>query len=1006
MNHTSSEHRWFKKARMSKPNSQARKMYVWSDTPEKYKEARIIFKDFELSNWSWDNQAKAYYWHRFYSHQPDLNFNNSTVVKSLFKVIDFWFGLGVDGLRLDAVPYLFEREGSHCENLPETHTLLKRLRSHVDTHFKNKMLIAEANQWPEDAAAYMGNGDECHMAFHFPLMPRMFMSIQSEDSFPIADILRSTPPIPDNCQWGLFLRNHDELTLEMVTDEERDYMYRVYASDTRAKINLGIRRRLATLLENDRRKIELMNILLLSLPGTPIIYYGDEIGMGDNFYLGDRDGVRTPMQWGPDKNAGFSDVNPHRLYLPVIIDPEYHYETINVTNQESNIASLLWWMRKIIATRKRYKAFGRGTFEILNCDNSKVFSFVRTWNDEIIVVVVNLSRYCQIANIDMRKYSGLVPEEAFGKTIFPIIKNHSYLMMMGPFDYFWLILGKNPEEVGITEEYTPALNLKKTWESIFSGNERRVLEERIIPRYLMHCRWFGSKTKKITRVHIIENFSVTDFDVLSHFLILNVNYSEGNNELYQLTISFLFKHSASEIIDNYPQAIIADISVDGKEGILYDCIYDESVQKQLYKMIVSRKKIRTSSGTITGFTVKQNRRTLFHPDDMVQSKALKAEQSNTAVLFDESLFLKVYRRLENGTNPELEMMRFLSEKSFYPIPPFAGALEYRMQNDIPITLAILQGFVKNSGDAWTFASGIVKRYFETILAHDYSEFDMFNTSGQISSKLCEFPQPFCQLIGELFIEMINVLGRRTAQMHCTLSSDHDQADFSPESFSQLYQRSLFQSMQGLVQKTFRLLEKRLSSIPLNAYESAKKLLDSEQYCIDLLRRLVQHKITTTKIRIHGDYHLGQVLYTGKDFVIMDFEGEPARALSERKLKRSPFRDVAGMIRSFDYVAHNVLLVDSTFRETDYQLLSNWIDPWYHFVSTMYLQAYLSEAGAVPFIPKCNEDIDILIQAFLLEKAVYELGYELNNRPEWVIIPIKGILRSIHEKIVYKKLKTL
>ncbi len=417
LNHTSSDHSWFQQSRRAKPNTRRRNMYVWSDTPDRYKDARIIFKDFESSNWSWDPVAKAYFWHRFYSHQPDLNFDEPLVHKNLFRVIDFWFSMGVDGLRLDAVPYLYEREGTNCENLPETHNFLKKLRAHVDASFSNKMFLAEANQWPEDSVAYFGDGDECHMSFHFPLMPRMFMALQMEDSFPIADILRSTPPIPQICQWALFLRNHDELTLEMVTDEERDYMYRVYAKDTRAKINLGIRRRLAPLLSNDRRKIELMNILLFSLPGTPIIYYGDEIGMGDNYYLGDRNGVRTPMQWGPDRNAGFSEANPHRLYLPVIIDPEYHFEAINVRNQESSISSLLWWMRGVIAMRKRFRAFSRGSFEIIRGDNPRVFAYCRQYEDEIILVIVNLSKFSQVVNLEMPKFAGLVPEEVFGRTI-------------------------------------------------------------------------------------------------------------------------------------------------------------------------------------------------------------------------------------------------------------------------------------------------------------------------------------------------------------------------------------------------------------------------------------------------------------------------------------------------------------------------------------------------------------------------------------------------------------
>src|ERR1700678_3213198 len=382
LNHTSDQHVWFQRSRRAAPGSRWRNYYVWSDTPDKYRDARIIFKDFENSNWTWDPLAKAYYWHRFYSHQPDLNWDNPEVRQAMFEAMDFWFDLGVDGLRLDAVPYLFEREGTNCENLPETHEALRELRKHVDEKYRDRMLLAEANQWPEDAVAYFGNGYECNMAFHFPLMPRLFMALRMEDRYPITDILKLTPAIPDNCQWAMFLRNHDELTLEMVTDEERDYMYRTYARDREMRINLGIRRRLAPLLENDRPRIEMMNALLFSLPGTPVLYYGDEIGMGDNIFLGDRNGVRTPMQWSSDKNAGFSRANPQGLFLPIILDPEYHYEAVNVENQQGNLSSFLWWMRRIIAIRKRFPALGSGDFQMLAPENRKVLAYIRDYQTE------------------------------------------------------------------------------------------------------------------------------------------------------------------------------------------------------------------------------------------------------------------------------------------------------------------------------------------------------------------------------------------------------------------------------------------------------------------------------------------------------------------------------------------------------------------------------------------------------------------------------------------------
>src|SRR6266705_1088415 len=428
LNHTSDQHAWFQRARRAKPGSRWREFYVWSHTPQKCRDARIIFKDFEPSNWTWDPVAEAYYWYRFYAHQPDLNYDHPDVRRAMLGVVDFWLKLGVDGLRLDAVPYLCEREGTSCKNLPETHAFLKELRRHVDNRFQNRMLLAEANQWPEDAIAYFGEGDECHMAFHFPLMPRLFMAIQREDRFPIIDIARQTPEIPESCQWALFLRNHDELTLSMVSDRERDYLWNYYAVDRRARINLGIRRRLAPLMENDRRKIELLNGLLMSLPGTPVLYYGDEIGMGDNFFLGDRDGVRTPMQWSFDRNGGFSRADPARLYLPPIMDSVYGFEAVNVEAQSRSPSSLLNWMKRLIAARRSRRAFGRGTLRFLYPSNRKVIAYLRAFGDEIILCVANLSRTPQAVELDLSDWRGRQPVELLGRSVFPPIGELTYLL--------------------------------------------------------------------------------------------------------------------------------------------------------------------------------------------------------------------------------------------------------------------------------------------------------------------------------------------------------------------------------------------------------------------------------------------------------------------------------------------------------------------------------------------------------------------------------------------------
>jgi maltose alpha-D-glucosyltransferase/alpha-amylase len=560
LNHTSDQHPWFQRARRAPAGSAWRDFYVWSDTPERYKEARIIFQDFETSNWSWDPLAKAYYWHRFYSHQPDLNFENPKVRQAMIQAVDFWMGkMGVDGLRLDAVPYLYERDGTNCENLPETHAFLRELRRHVDEKYPGRMLLAEANQWPEDAVAYFGGGtgDECHTAFHFPLMPRMFVGIQTEDRFPIVDMLEQTPPIPETSQWVLFLRNHDELTLEMVSDEERDYMYRAYAQDPQARINLGIRRRLAPLLGNSRRKIELMTALLLSLPGTPVIYYGDELGMGDNYYLGDRNGVRTPMQWSPDRNAGFSRANSQRLYLPAIIDPEYHYEAINVDVQQNNPQSLLWWTKRVLDLRRRRRAFGRGTLEMVFPENRKVLAFLRRWGDERLLVVANLSRFAQHAELNLATHRGHVPLELFGQTEFPVIGEGPYPLSLGPHGFYWFELRPPRGGAGARAAAAPReLARVRVPELRKAGRDAtsRAAIEAVLPEWLYTRPWFQGQGRRVQSLKIVEAVPVTPE---ANLLVARVDYTEGESEAYALPLGVATGRRAEEMVRKHPHAVVA-----------------------------------------------------------------------------------------------------------------------------------------------------------------------------------------------------------------------------------------------------------------------------------------------------------------------------------------------------------------------------------------------------------------------------------------------------------------
>jgi maltose alpha-D-glucosyltransferase/alpha-amylase len=978
INHTSDQNPWFQKSRRAPSGSLERDFYVWSDTPEKYKDARIIFKDFETSNWAWDPVAKAYYWHRFYSHQPDLNFDNPAVHDAVEKVCDFWLGLGVDGLRLDAVPYLYEREGTICENLPETHDYLRKLRAHVEAKFPNRMLLAEANQWPEDAAAYFGKGDESHMNFHFPLMPRMFMALQMEDRFPIIDILEQTPSIPGTCQWAMFLRNHDELTLEMVTDEERDYMYRVYASDPHARINLGIRRRLAPLLANSRRKIELLNTLLFSMPGTPIIYYGDEIGMGDNFYLGDRNGCRTPMQWSPDRNAGFSRANPQQLYLPVTIDPEYHYEAVNVENQQKNLSSLLWWMRRVIAMRKNFKAFSRGSLEFLYPDNAKVLAFLRRYENQTILVVVNLSRFAQSAELDLSRFNGCVPMEVFSRNLFRPIKKSRYVITLGPHAYYWFALHAPTEGRRTSKKrLVPTIHAHAKLHTLLNDGQREQLEKEILPNYIQNRRWFGSKARTLRHLRVIEQPAISSDADAGRLWFVEVSYLDGPTETYALPVKIASGDAARAVFQSTPQAILARFA-STEETILMDAIWDEKFRSQLFEAIAQGQIIKGRGGDLVGVA----RKTL-QPGHLVisdKSHVLGGEQSNSSMLFDNKFFLKLYRKLEDGVNPDVEINCFLTERADFPnVPAFLGAIEYRRPKADPTVVCLLQSAATNEGDVWTLTLDAMGRYYERVLGR---KADLQNETAPPGALLDE-------LIGGIYPDKTMQMGQRTGELHLALASSMDDPAFAPEPFNAMAQRSVYQTMRASLRRAFTFLEKKLPDLPKTFRDEAKDVLAAEQEILGREKRLLDRRTNAAKIRIHGDYHLGQLLYTGKDFVILDFEGEPARPLSERKLKRSALRDVAGMMRSFQYAAYSALW-QPAMRTEDVPFLERWADLWYRQVSSVFLQSYLKTTADAIFIPQNSDDLQIMLEAYLLDKAVYEIGYELNNRPDWVVIPIRGI----------------
>jgi maltose alpha-D-glucosyltransferase/alpha-amylase len=1002
VNHTSSEHAWFQRARRAPPGSKLRDFYVWSDTSKRYEDARIIFKDFETSNWSWDPVAQAYYWHRFYSHQPDLNFDNPAVHEALFKVVDFWLGMGVDGMRLDAVPYLFEREGTNCENLPETHGFLRKLRSYIDSKYSGRMLLAEANQWPEDAAAYFGKGDECHMNFHFPLMPRIFMSVQLEDSFPIRDILEQTPPIPEACQWATFLRNHDELTLEMVTDEDRDYMYRVYADDPRARINLGIRRRLAPLLRM-RRKVELLNSLLFSLPGTPVLYYGDEIGMGDNIYLGDRNGVRTPMQWSSDRNAGFSRANPQQLYFPVITDPEYHYEATNVEANENNPESLLWWMKRLIEVRKTHRVLGRGDVQVLHPDNSKVLAFVRRHGSERLLIVANLSRSAQYVELDLREYAGLSPVELFGRQVFPTLGDHPLFLTLGPHTFYWFSLESlNISEVNAVSRPTisfagSASNLEELWTS----KSVRAELEQALSGYVRHRRWFRSKARAIVSVAVRDAIAIGSGQGAALLLFVHLAFREGDPETYLLPIAFASDDEARELEHSAPQAIIARTRppADGREGVLYDAVYGKHFPEQLLGLASRKRELPGAHGTLRSSPEKELRQS--RPDGELRAQLSAAEQSNTSMVFGTQYICKLFRKLDSGQSPELEISRALTERGDFPnAPSLLGVLEYQAGKQEPATLATLHRYVPNQGDAWDLTKNALERFFESCLtlprelprgSHGHAQ---RARAGQLGGSLLErsrapLPESFAELV-DVYPQQIKLLGQRTAELHRALAA-LDGPAFRSEPFTTMYQRSLYESTRTRLKRALSALRKQRDSFDERGRIVADEILRRQGDFDAVLRRLVDTKINVSRIRIHGDYHLGQVLFTGKDFIIIDFEGEPGRSLAERRFKYSALRDVASMLRSLDYAALSALRTGA-LRASDADRLEPYAQAWSSWMSAAFLQAYLTTLGGeAGLVPASDEHTSALLEFYLLDKCLYELDYEFNNRPDWVSIPLLGLL---------------
>src|ERR1700683_691534 len=780
VNHTSDQHPWFQAARQS-PAAPERDFYVWSDTDQKYKDARIIFTDTERSNWTWDPVANQFYWHRFFSHQPDLNFDNPAVVEEVLKVMRYWLDIGVDALRVDAIPYLVERDGTSCENLPETHAVIKTLRREIDADYSNRVILAEANQWPTDVRPYFGDGDECHMAFHFPLMPRIYMALRQEDRLPITDIIAQTPGIPDSCQWGLFLRNHDELTLEMVTKDERDYMYLAYSADPRMRINLGIRRRLAPLVDNNRRRIELLNSLLLSFPGTPILYYGDEIGMGDNIYLGDRNGVRTPMQWNADRNAGFSVANPARLYSPVIMDPLWGYEAVNVEAQQGDPSSLLNWMRNMIALRKLFSVFGRGSMRFFDPANRKVLAYMRQYQDERVLCVANLSRFAQPVDLDLSEAEGAIPVEMLGYVEFPPIERRPYRLTLAPYSFLWLELQQRtqPTEASMDVAEPVPINAAAGWEGMLGGETGQRLAAGNFVDYLPKQRWFAGKSRRIKSTRIVDWITLRSSQ--SVLVLLEVLFDTGRSDVYFLPLALSFAGAAEELQRTSPNAVISSV-ISGKEsGLLHDAVFADKVCLELLSLFENETALEGRHGRVRATPGGSFRDILGTASMLLPVRRGSAEQSNTSILYGDRFILKLLRRQEPGLNPDAEIGQYLTDKAHFDrAPSFAGLIEYEPRADVgSSTMAMLQGLVANEGDGWTWTTEELERYFEACAALPFPESlqDGMEDPVDLSEK------PALQLARDhvgIYLDSAITLGCRTAELHLALAAATDDPAFAPE----------------------------------------------------------------------------------------------------------------------------------------------------------------------------------------------------------------------------------
>ncbi len=981
LNHTSDQHPWFRRACAAPPNSVHRDFYVWNDTPDKYPEARIIFEDYEDSNWSWNQQAGAYYWHRFYAHQPDLNFDNPEVRRAVLKVVDFWLSMGIDGMRLDAVPYLIERPGTICENLPETHAYLQELRAYIDEKFPGRMLLAEANLWPEEAITYFGQGDECHMAFHFPLMPRIFMSMWQEDRHPIMDIMEQTPAIPGNCQWALFLRNHDELTLEKISYEEQDYMFHAYARNTKARFNLGIRRRLAPLMQKHRRKMELINVLLFSFPGTPCLYYGDEIGMGDNYYLGDRNGVRTPMQWTAGRNGGFSDANPQALYLPMIIDPEYHYEAVNVETEERSPSSFLWWMRRFIAVYKEQQpVLGRGTLRFIHSENTRVLSFLRENNEARMLVVANLSRFAQVAELDLSEFTGYTPFEVFGASRFPVIDKGHYTLTLGPLDYFWLRL----EKESITPLFAVAAKADLTYSEetgVFSQDNWNKLEKIVLPA-LVRQRLRSYPYAAVPRELTILDTLTSRNDYLDATLVLAEDTSTSKlQNTFLLMTAAIAERRGEAAADASSDMAVANLQGRETQKILTDGFQrPEAVRLFTDLLGASRKRHgRRQQGHSGNFFVQNYAPGLLREllaKNPGPTRSIHTSLHTCAHALSNTVYLKFYRRPTAGIHPEVELLGHLNAARFPGVPKLLASLAYQPPQNDPMTLAIAMEYVPGAINGQTFVESNLGRFFEDVQASNLPPPNV----GAVTALTMpgSFTDEQLLMVRTHTVDFFRQLGKRLLQLHRVLAAQHTPT-MEPEPYSAFYVRSLYQIIRNQTYRVVLGLQKLRRS---SAAKGSPFLLRSfpEKRIMERFSRLQQMTITGQRIRIHGDFRLANVLHLGKDFMLVNFDGDAHLPVRERLVKRSPLRDVASMLFSIGLISEKALRSHLERAPADKNLLP-WLILWRHTVFGDFLSGYKEESADADFLPHSEKEFLQFLEICLFNHIELTLERSLEENPE-------------------------